>query len=283
MKVRKITAKLIKELKDLQGNRTEMQHSAIDFISNTYRRNEPIEFLRRNFNPTDSGEIETSEVFQTSVGLYISSLVTCWETLFRDLFIHVINNDRDIYDRTCSYLKSEQLETLNSAEISESEFMSKSFNFQDLSDTCKAFNFLFKRKEDKITDYFNDVGDERFNFSSPNYILIWLGKNTYFAKEEIFNNLEKAFEIRHKVIHDANFRSYLSWEEINKLEDCLMIFPQFIINWLAVKYNQNRLLANNNNVFQMKSTDVPIEGWSAKIWGKCDFYNVEYEVLEDEK
>lgn len=42
-------------------------------------------------------------------------------------------------------------------DISVSEYMSKQFNFQDLTQICEAFNLLFDRTEEQITDYFDDA------------------------------------------------------------------------------------------------------------------------------
>ncbi|OTW74500.1 hypothetical protein BK702_33860 [Bacillus thuringiensis serovar cameroun] len=95
-KIRKLKPKLIKELKELQKNRGEMQHFLTNFVLNLYHRSESMVFLRENYKPTNNGKLKDSKPFQVSVGLYVSSLVTCWEALFRDLFVFIVNNDNDI-------------------------------------------------------------------------------------------------------------------------------------------------------------------------------------------
>ncbi|OTW74499.1 hypothetical protein BK702_33855 [Bacillus thuringiensis serovar cameroun] len=64
-----------------------------------------------------------------------------------------------IYNRIHSFLqeKNIELDTIDAMDISVSEYMSKQFNFQDLTQTCEAFNLLFDRTEEQITDYFDDA------------------------------------------------------------------------------------------------------------------------------
>lgn len=112
-------------------------------------------------------------------------------------------------------------------DISVSEYMSKQFNFQDLAQTCEAFNFLFDRTEEQITDYFDDAINTigAFQCSRPNYILHWLQQgNIALVKKEIFDTLEEAFNIRHKVIHDGNFYMEVIPEQMARIESCFMIF-----------------------------------------------------------
>ncbi|MED4136003.1 hypothetical protein P4668_26880 [Priestia megaterium] len=284
IKIKKLKPKLIKEIKELNSTRSDdINNFIINFITNVYRRHESIAFLRKEFEPTDSRNIQDSKVFKVAIGLYVSSLITCWETLFRDLFIFIASNDNEIQVRIRSFLKEQGIELgkLSGLEINEIEYMSKQFNFQDLEHTCEAFNFLLEREEIRITDYLNDVGDLPFVFSDLNHIVLWLKQGTDFTKKQIFNNLNHAFEIRHKVIHDANFIVELSWEDIDKFESCFITFPQFIMAWLATKYNQNRIIGYivDGKPTMFLSNEELKKGWFIQIWSKKDFYS-DYDVVK---
>ncbi|PIE92729.1 hypothetical protein CO726_25120 [Bacillus fungorum] len=288
-KIRKLKPKLIQELKELQKSRGEMQHFLTNFVLNLCHRSESMVFLRENYRPTDNGNLKDSKPFQVSVGLYVSSLVTCWETLFRDLFVFIVDNDNDIYDRIYSFLqeKNIELDAVDAMDISVSEYMSKQFNFQDLAQTCEAFNFLFDRTEKKITDYFDEAINAigAFQCSRPNYILHWLQQgNIALVKKEIFDTLEEAFNIRHKVIHDGNFYMEVIPEQMAKIESCFVIFPQFITAWLAIKYNQKRMVAfeKNGGTVMVLTTDF-IENSAIKILDVSDFSAKDYIVVPDTK
>ena len=76
---------------------------------------------------------------EIAIGTYICSLVTCWETFFRDLFIFISNNDNTI----CKKLCAEVSETIPLG-LTIGEFYARKYNFQNLNNTREAFDYIFQ-------------------------------------------------------------------------------------------------------------------------------------------
>ena len=72
---------------------------------------------------------------QLLTGLYVCSLVTCWETFFRDLVIFICNHDKDIHDR----IVSEHVGDIPLG-LTIGEFYVRKYNFQNLEQIRQAFD-----------------------------------------------------------------------------------------------------------------------------------------------
>ncbi len=114
--------------------------------------------------------------------------------------------------------------------------------FQDLNETCSALNFLLSDSKNRITEFIEGSLVDVV-FTKPNFLLYWLQEEKDIS-QELYTVLEQGFEIRHKVIHDANFIYKIEPHFINAFEDCMVIFPQLISILLAKKYNAKRPVYN---------------------------------------
>lgn len=74
----------------------------------------------------------------------------------------------------------------------------------------------------------------------------------------------KSFSIRHKVIHDANFRPDVDIEFIQKAEALFLIIPQIATYVISSKFNLNRLMINcSNKTFEyiINMEDILANDW----------------------
>ncbi|NRT72063.1 hypothetical protein [Clostridium beijerinckii] len=261
MNIRKrLKAKVISELKDLQESREDIYEFLTNFIKNIYLRHE---FINTLLNDYKTKQLENKETLKIGAGLYINSLVTCWETFFRDIFIFVGEVDTQVQQKINNFIleKNISIQDLEKANLSISEFMSKQFNFQDLNETCVAFNFLFEKDKKSIIEYIEEFIISDTIFSHMNYVLYWLQQKENIV-DKIFETLNSAFEVRHKVIHDANFKLEIRPEFMSSVEDCFIIIPQFVAIWLSEKYNQKISVYNTENNYirltnELRSKELP--------------------------
>lgn len=257
---KKLKSKVISELKDLQESREDVYEFLTNFIKNIYLRHE---FIHTLLNDYKTKQIENKETLKIGAGLYINSLVTCWETFFRDIFIFICEVDTQVQKKINNFIleKNISIQDLENANLSIGEFMSKQFNFQDLNETCIAFNFLFEKDKESILEYIEDSITNEVTFSHPNYILYWLQQKENIV-DKIFETLNCAFEVRHKVTHDANFKLEIKPEFMSSVEDCFIIIPQFIAIWLSEKYNQKISVYNAEDNYirltnELRSKELP--------------------------
>ncbi|KNH36189.1 hypothetical protein ACS75_26885 [Bacillus thuringiensis] len=251
IKKKKLNTKSITEIKAHRENREDLYSFLYNFVKNITNRSNCLMPSFENFN-SDNKDTSSNTYLQTSNGLYISSLVTCWETFFRDLFIFLVEEDADIQERVFKLFKEKQIEISNE-DYSMAELASKQFNFQNLEDTCTALNFLFNKNKTNITSFiYPALKNTTYIFSELNYFLHLTHEKKDVATE-LYKVLVKAFDIRHKVIHDANFYPTLSLNELKIIEDCFVIFPQILASWVAKIYNlKNFVYSNHLNTLSLK-------------------------------
>jgi len=234
----KLKPKVINEIVELRDSREDIINFMTNFLENIAPRYEIMHKLLYDYKAMEQKE---SESIKVAAGYYLSSLVTCWETFFRDVVVFVVETDTHVRKKSINFLNEKGIdeEKIIKEGIGLGEFMCKQFNFQDLDDTCDAFNFLFDDNKLYITEYISTTLSRNLIFSAPNFILYWM-KQKYDIALRIRETLNKAFDIRHKVIHDANYIFQIDVEFMTKVEDCFILFPQFISIWLAERYMQKR-------------------------------------------
>jgi hypothetical protein len=85
---KKIKPNLLKELAELKNNRTSFNDFSVRYLLNVSRR---YNLMHHILNDRELRKDKQSIYIAT--GQYISSLVTCWETYFRDIFVYVVEQD----------------------------------------------------------------------------------------------------------------------------------------------------------------------------------------------
>lgn len=270
---KKIKPNLLKELAELKNNRASFSDFSYSYLSNVNSRYTIMHHILKDKELT-----KDKKSLYIATGQYISSLVTCWETYFRDIFVYVVEQDPNKKMEISESIARKEMSTqeLESAQLDISDYGSKQYNFQDLNDTCNALNFLLNDSKNRVTEFIED-SLKNVVFLEPNFIAYWLheGKD---IPEKLYTILEKGFEIRHKVIHDANFIYKVEQDFINTFEDCMVIFPQLISNLLARKYNTARFVFDREKHY-IRLTDNPNEHEINFIFTRRDFKD-DYEIID---
>lgn len=270
---KKIKLNLLQELAELKNNRTSFNDFSVSYLLNVSRR---YNLMHHILNDRDLKKDNQSTYIAT--GQYISSLITCWETYFRDIFVYVVEQDPNKKSEISDFIIQRGISTqdLENAQLSLSDYGSKQYNFQDLNDTCSALNFLLNDSKNRITEFI-DGSLEDVVFANPNFLLYWIHEKKDIS-QELFTVLEQGFEIRHKVIHDANFIYKIEPYFINAFEDCMVIFQQLISILLAKKYNAKRPVFNVEKQYS-RLTDNPNDDEVNFIFSRTDFEG-EYQIVD---
>lgn len=208
-KIRRRSEKLIAELKALRESRGKLDDFGVSFLFNFYYHCS----IAHTFDPE-----KDSELSQMVLRQYHVFLVSCWETFFRDVFVYVNTTDEESMDNILGRLKPSS-DTFQGDGADLAELLSKSFNFQNLEDLNEAYDGMWGST---FLEYICNkdigrcgVGGNAYNhFSIKDALPYWL---------EI---IERAFSIRHQVVHDANCRVAVDLDEMQKTEFLFLILPQ---------------------------------------------------------
>jgi len=213
-KIKNVKTKLFDELKELAESRTSIESYHFNFLQNFYENSKVIHFHIK--------EKTEKSILEIMYRQYFVFLISCWETYFRDVFLLTYASDESLM---CELLENFEiddsvLEQLNSNNMEVIDLLSKKFNFQNLDSLNNAFSILIS--DDDFLEYICTYqiefcginGKQVSNLSVDSLFLNW--------KELI----TKTFEIRHKVIHDANYRPSFDIHFIQQVEGLFLLVPQ---------------------------------------------------------
>ena len=180
-----------------------------------------------------SNEGDEKELLIIAYRQYYVFLVSCWETFFRDVFVYVYTEDEYLASRLLGKLKP-AADTFNESDIALSELLSKSFNFQNIKDLEEAYDDLWGGSFlHSICS--TDVGPCGVNGQVTGGFVV---KNLFNDWHEVVN---RTFSIRHKVVHDANYRPKVDIQFIQKAEAVFLLIPQVATHFIAEKFNIKRV------------------------------------------
>lgn len=233
--------------------------------------------LRNNFIHKILKEYKTNKKsvddnLRIATGLYISSLITCWETFFREVFIFLVNTDTEIKERLIKNAPDEL--PLN---ISLGEYSARKYNFQNLNQTHEAFDYIFDKETSKLSDYFTDEILKDVIITSFPFILEWINKSKFNRKvDEILTN---TFDIRHNTTHDSNYLVPFDSIKLMEIECVFQVIPQFFIAKIAKDYCQKRIVFNTINS-SVRFTNEPTPDEFSYAFTAKDFMASDFEILE---
>lgn len=258
MKIRRLNDNKVNELYKLRDTRRSIYKFQINFIANFNKRyvvaNSILADYRNNFKSKSILEISTAN--------YVSSIVTCWETFFRDLFVFVCDTDNTLKEKCILECQNKgYLDIIKQKNLTVSEYMSKQFNFQNFNDLLKSLNFLNGDNLNSIDEYLKLFLKNECIFASKTYILYWLQqikKDSNF-KNDIDNIIKTTLEVRHNIIHDANYQFKIDDDFMTKMEHCFFTIPQCIAMHFAIKYNCKMPLINIKNNRIKESSNITSE------------------------
>lgn len=226
--MRKQTLKLTDELQSLRNSRESIDDFNFAFLKN-FSENSG---LMHSFIRKDSGKL-----LDIAFRQYLVFLISCWETYFRDTFVYLNTIDSCSVKKLIAQMKVKE-SLLDLSKITLPELLSKSFNFQNLEDLESAYNsfwgadFLDSMCETK-TDFCGMNGKVAESFSISSLFPEWK------------SIISKAFDIRHKVVHDANYRPDIDIYFIQQAEAIFLLIPQLTTYFIAKRFNLKHLALSN--------------------------------------
>lgn len=254
MKLKIVKEKVSLELLKLSESRKSIYDFETNLIKNFNQRHV---FIKKIIDDYNKKTITDKSILELAASYHLSSLVTCWETFFRDVFVMIC--DTDDFVKKKIYLELEDkplvLKAIEDNNITIGDYMSKQFNFQNLGQTIKALNFVFDKNYDNIAEYVILGISDKTIFGGENYVLYWLQKQNSFS-ENINETVIQAFEMRHKIIHDANYKFSINSEFMTKVDDCFLIIPQCIAKYICKRYNIEKPTINLENKIKKGNNDI---------------------------
>ncbi|HRP32774.1 MAG TPA: hypothetical protein PKV73_12825 [Agriterribacter sp.] len=270
----KVTSKLI-EIKEYRDTRNASLGSdfmltiTTNLLNNLGDRNN---FIHGQLDLYKAENKQVDKNLKVAAGLYICSLITCWETFFRDLFIFICNYDNSIKQRLTVEVNSEI--PLN---LTIGEFYARKYNFQNLTQTREGFDFIFQKKTFELSEYFTDDVFNGLLFIKCAMIFKWMHEGN--LKTKIDEALHSAFKIRHRVTHDANYLIEFDTMLLSEIECVFQMIPQFFVSHFAIKYLQKRLVFNKIERF-IRITDKPTEDEVPYVLNVKDFMANDWQVID---
>ncbi|MDD4950582.1 HEPN domain-containing protein [Sulfuricurvum sp.] len=234
MQIRKQTTKLVEELISLRNSRKSADDFNFNFLINFY---EISKLMNSHLKKSESSSEELKLIAHRQ---YFVFLVSCWETFFRDFFIYIHSKDEESIS---SLMKKMNIydDSISLKNITLPELLSKSFNFQNIMDIESAFNTLWG------SDFFNYVCNTETGYCGiGGEITKSFSINNLFSDWD--NVIKTTFDIRHKVIHDANFRPEFDALFIQKAESLFLIVPQLVTYFLIVRFDLEHVYLSHNGV-----------------------------------
>jgi len=250
MKPRTLTPKLKNEIEELRKSRKSIDEYYFNFLSNFYDISKFVHLQIDKRIPKN--------MFAVAYRQYISFLISTWGTFFRDTFVFLCSKETNIENKFIKELniKKTKINGLSRREII--ELISKCYNFQNLQDINSAFSIILQ---------------EDFLVNMSEYKIPYGGISGKIAKDiQLKNldkkwkdNLEKTFDIRHKIIHDANFRPKIDIKFIQNAEVLFLLIPQIFSIEISLKYSLKHIHLQTKDgqhgpaIFTVK--DILSEDW----------------------
>ena len=227
-KVRKQTDKIVDELLSLRENRKSIDDFNFSFLTNFSDNSR----LMHAFVGEDSNNL-----FDIAFRQYFVFLVSCWETFFRDLFVYVNTRDSDSIEKLVTNMKVNE-DLLDISKITLPELLSKSFNFQNINDLELAYNSLWEN------NFLESVCQTKIDVCGLNgKVVSGLCISSLF--EDWHSTITKIFSIRHKIVHDANYRPEVDVPFVRQAEALFLLIPQLATYFVAKKYDLKQVALSN--------------------------------------
>lgn len=211
---------VIEKIETKMATRKDISNFQLNFGSNFTDSYKIFEILKNNTDREDFIICGMSE--------HIVSMVSSLETLLRDIFIYISEEMPEYKDLV---INQHKLKIKGKFEEGHSYVLAEMFNFQNIRDIEKAFNLIFKDK-----NFFEEIGHLEFliNMITQNKISLFsLNKST----SNWFEDLNEIIKIRHKIVHDANFKLDIKIDDIGKYQESVFYFSQVFALYIVRKFN----------------------------------------------
>ena len=212
---------LVEKLHRLSLNRKKEEEAFLNFISNTYRY--------RDFVRQFIADARWNEQIEIIISQYIVSLVSIWETFFRDIFVFVVKKNPNLVDEI-KKRKPKKIKGLVAVppQLIE-EFVATIFNFQNLDSIQEALAVVLGDKNVP-----KRIAEEKALIAVPRKGVTSIKLDQLFPDWR--NDIDRIIAERHRIIHDANHRCIVTRKEISRWETELFLYLQLLGLFISRKF-----------------------------------------------
>ncbi len=213
----------IEKLNSLRANRNGDENVFLNFTSSLYTERMFVRIVIAEKLP----EVWT----KTIISHYIVSLVTCWETFFRDIFVFLLKRNPALAAQLAQNARVRKvLGRSPASEADQAEYIAGVFNFQNIDSLSEAFAPILggHRGLDLPTRehvFVNSKARGWVKFSLPALFPEWKA------------NLDFILQERHRIIHDANHSCTVTRRDIRQLESVLFFYLQLFGSFVSVRFD----------------------------------------------
>ncbi len=164
--------------------------------------------------------IDDKKLIQESRRQYLVSMITAMEVYFKDTFILLIEKYKLDFRNVAKQTKNftlEEIEYIINNKCSMGEIIAEYFNFQNLDNINKAFSELLS------INFFNKIKHYKKYYTNGDFIQVY---------PNFYPLLKEWIELRHNFIHDINFNSKLTEDDMHKLDSHIIVFIDVIESYL---------------------------------------------------
>ncbi len=194
---------------------------------------------------------------------YIISLVSCLETFYRDLLIHILDKDKVKLENVMLKIKEKKtlldIYKMLQEEIGFHEYVASHFKFQSIEEIEDVFSALFLPG-----GYLKAIGDHQHHCyilsKSPYPVVLTLSK-------EWRKNFAFLFEVRHRLVHDANSPCNIPPSKMAELETLTLMICQFTSFFIDQQYGKTMALEKDGKPAFFITDDFLADDWEIGYGG----------------
>jgi hypothetical protein len=188
---------------------------------------------------------------------YIISITSRLETFYRDLLIHVLNNDKSHLEKIVSMVTEKKklidIHKMLEEKITFNEYVASHFKYQSIEAIDKTFSILFRPK-----GYLESLESHKHScytsYSGSKLVELTLPDN--WRKDFAF-----LFSLRHKLVHDSNAVCDISPSKMATLEALALMIGQFTGFLIDKKYGKTVALEKNGLPVFITIEDLINKNW----------------------
>jgi len=217
----RISARTIENIEFKKVTRGKIESFVMNFLMNFGLALEVLRLVQVN--------TEKSEYVQMALSQHVVTLISLCETLFRDIFVCILENQKDYKDMIINAYNLEIKNDINvPTEIN--DILPEFFNFQNIYDIEKVFKFIIHGD-----DFYYEIGSLVVPlYNSKEQKIKNLSLNKSF--ENWFQLYDQIIQERHKIVHDSNYKTKITASDIIPYQRLVLFFNQILALWITGKF-----------------------------------------------